>query len=52
MKAHDSHVTEMSKKDPIICFDSINTLRRHLKAVNVKVKVTPLDFTPGELRYI
>ena len=51
MKAHNRHVTEMSKKDPIVCFDSINTLRKHLKAVEIERTVSPNDFTPGRYRY-
>lgn len=47
MKAHNRHVTDLSKKDPIICFDSIETLRKHLKAARIKKKVSPLDFTDG-----
>ncbi|OWF40008.1 uncharacterized protein LOC110464377 [Mizuhopecten yessoensis] len=49
MKVHDSHVTQANKHDPFVCFDSISTLRQHLKANKVKVKVTPQDFMPGTL---
>ena len=49
MKAHNRHVTDLSKKDPIICFDSIQTLRKHLKAARIKKKVSPLDFTYGKV---
>ena len=49
MKAHNRHVTDLSKKDPIICFDSIETLRKHLKAARIKKKVSPLDFTYGKV---
>ncbi|XP_062577395.1 prolyl 4-hydroxylase subunit alpha-1-like [Saccostrea cucullata] len=47
MKAHDSHVKESSKINPLICFDTIETLRKHLKAAHKRVKVTPADFIPG-----
>ncbi|XP_033762085.1 uncharacterized protein LOC117343723 [Pecten maximus] len=49
MKAHDSHVTQANKHDPFVCFDSITTLRQHLKANGIKVKVTPQDFMPDTL---
>ena len=48
MKAHDSHVKESSKINPLICFDTIETLRKHLKAAHKRVKVTPNDFIPGQ----
>ncbi|XP_066301443.1 prolyl 4-hydroxylase subunit alpha-1-like [Branchiostoma lanceolatum] len=47
MSAHSRHVQEASKHDPIICFDSIKTLRNHLKDAGVKVKVSSQDFTEG-----
>lgn len=47
MRAHDSHVKESSKINPLICFDTIETLRKHLKTARKKVKVTPADFIPG-----
>jgi len=39
----------MKEIDPIICFDSIQTLRKHLKDLkpNTKFDVTPNDFTKG-----
>ncbi|XP_069111252.1 uncharacterized protein [Argopecten irradians] len=49
MKVHDRHVAESNKNDPFVCFDSINTLREHLKANGIKVKVTPQDFMPKTL---
>ncbi|XP_060067036.1 prolyl 4-hydroxylase subunit alpha-1-like [Ylistrum balloti] len=49
MKVHDSHIAQANKHDPFVCFDSIATLRHHLKANGVKVKVTPQDFMPGTL---
>ncbi|XP_035689841.1 uncharacterized protein LOC118425129 [Branchiostoma floridae] len=47
MGAHSRHVQETSKHDPIICFDSIKTLRNHLKDAALKVKVSSQDFTEG-----
>jgi hypothetical protein len=48
MRVHDQHVQDSSKHDPILCFDSINTLRKHLKeAKKSKLKVTPKIFTTG-----
>ncbi|XP_064647850.1 uncharacterized protein LOC135500354 [Lineus longissimus] len=48
MKAHDSHVTNTNKQDPLVCFDSIKTLRSHLKEMKkTKVKVSPKVFTKG-----
>ena len=46
IKAHDSHVKALDHQ-PLLCFDSITTLRSHLKDVNKSVKVTPNDFTQG-----
>jgi len=46
IKAHDHHVANMDKQ-PILCFDSIATLRSHLKEAKKRVKVTPNVFTPG-----
>ncbi|XP_005098251.2 uncharacterized protein LOC101861812 [Aplysia californica] len=49
IKAHDSHVKALDKQ-PLICFDSIKTLRSHLKEVKKSsVKVTPNDFTAGTI---
>lgn len=50
MRAHDSHVKESSKINPLICFDTIETLRKHIKTARKKVKVTPADFIPGQLK--
>ncbi|KAL3832523.1 hypothetical protein ACJMK2_024158 [Sinanodonta woodiana] len=48
MSAHNKHVHDASNVDPILCFDSVSTLRQHLKeAGKQQVKVTPRDFTPG-----
>ncbi|XP_022099919.1 uncharacterized protein LOC110984238 isoform X2 [Acanthaster planci] len=47
MSAHHRHVSEYSQ-DPIICFDSVDTLQRHLLNTKFhKVKVTSQDFTEG-----
>lgn len=39
----------MQEIDPIICFDSIQTLRKYLKELkpNQEFSVTPNDFTKG-----
>ncbi|CAG5117913.1 unnamed protein product [Candidula unifasciata] len=46
IKAHDSHVKALNKP-PILCFDSIATLRRHISDVKQNISVTPNDFTKG-----
>ncbi len=49
IKVHKEHVKKMQEIDPIICFDSIQTLRKHLKELkpNTEFSVTPNDFTKG-----
>jgi hypothetical protein len=49
IKVHKQHVQKMKEIDPIICFDSIQTLRKHLKDLkpNTEFNVTPNDFTQG-----
>lgn len=49
IKVHREHVKKMKSIDPIICFDSIQTLRKHLKDLkpNTNIPVTPNDFTAG-----
>ncbi|XP_055959425.1 uncharacterized protein LOC126832346 [Patella vulgata] len=47
MRAHDNHVAQASLHDPFICFDSIKTLRKHLKDAQKKIRVTPNDFMEG-----
>ena len=52
IKAHESHLTEMLKQKPIICFDSVNTLRKNLielQREKVAELVTPLDFIEGTM---
>ncbi|XP_038044858.1 uncharacterized protein LOC119719459 [Patiria miniata] len=47
MRAHLRHVSVHSE-DPIICFDSVDTLRRHLRNTQFKnMKITSEDFTEG-----
>lgn len=46
-RVHNKHVQEQSVNDPILCFDSIKTLRQHLKNVGKRVPVSPGDFTAG-----
>ena len=47
IRVHNQHVAEQSKQDPILCFDSVSTLRKHLRNVGRKTLVTPRDFTQG-----
>ncbi|KAH3717193.1 prolyl 4-hydroxylase subunit alpha-2-like [Dreissena polymorpha] len=47
IRVHDRHVQELSKDNPILCFDSIATLRKHLKNVKIQINVSPRDFTQG-----
>ncbi|XP_071102165.1 prolyl 4-hydroxylase subunit alpha-1-like [Haliotis cracherodii] len=47
MKAHDKHVQDAAKQDPILCFDSIGTLKKHLKEAKKNIRVTPNVFTHG-----
>ncbi|CAF0832575.1 unnamed protein product [Rotaria sp. Silwood1] len=49
IKVHKEHVKKMKEIDPIICFDSIQTLRKHLKDLKPlnEFHVTPNDFTKG-----
>lgn len=52
VKAHESHVTELKKQKPIVCFDSVSTLRRHLvdlKKEKISQEVTPNVFTEGTM---
>jgi len=46
-RVHNKHVQDQSTDDPILCFDSVSTLRKHLKHVGKVVKVSPRDFTDG-----
>ncbi|KAH9496891.1 hypothetical protein Btru_010087 [Bulinus truncatus] len=46
MRAHDSHV-RAANKTPILCFDSVDTLRQHIKDAKKNIQVTPNVFTPG-----
>ncbi|XP_033103273.1 uncharacterized protein LOC117106042 [Anneissia japonica] len=47
MGVHNRHVIESNKDHPIVCFDGISTLRKHLKAAKSKYKVSQRDFTNG-----
>lgn len=52
IKVHESHLAELLKQKPIICFDSISTLRKNLIELNKKQiadEVTPVDFTEGTM---
>ncbi|CAB4003501.1 probable prolyl 4-hydroxylase 10 [Paramuricea clavata] len=45
--AHDSHVTQTSKRNPLLCFDSVKTFRQNLKEVGLKIQVSSADFLEG-----
>ena len=45
--AHDSHVTQTSKLNPLLCFDSVKTFRQNLKEVGLKIQVGSVDFLEG-----
>ncbi|ESP02232.1 hypothetical protein LOTGIDRAFT_172228 [Lottia gigantea] len=47
IKAHDAHVKQASQNPPILCFDSVNTLQKHLKDAKKKIRISPKDFTEG-----
>lgn len=50
IKAHEKHLAEYSKQKPIICFDSLDTLRQHLTDLNRQKWADVVDeetFTPG-----
>ena len=45
---HDRHVSHISKVDPLICFDSLKTLKLNLKEIGLKrIKVSREDFVEG-----
>ena len=45
--AHDKHVQIGSKEPPILCFESLDTLRKNLESVKKPVKINPSIFTQG-----
>lgn len=50
IKAHNSHLAKLKKQKPIICFNSISTLRKNLIELNhekLSQTVSPLDFSQG-----
>ncbi|XP_052808216.1 uncharacterized protein LOC128237063 [Mya arenaria] len=47
MRVHNKHITEQTADDPLLCFDSISTLRKHLKHHGIRTPVSPRDFTEG-----
>ena len=50
IKVHDDHVRVLSSRKPIICFDSIKTLRKILNELDkseIAQSVTPNDFIEG-----
>ncbi|GFO37942.1 prolyl 4-hydroxylase subunit alpha-1-like [Plakobranchus ocellatus] len=46
MRAHDSHVTAYTKP-PILCFDSVKTLRKHIRDAGKDINVNSKVFTTG-----
>ncbi|XP_055875119.1 uncharacterized protein LOC106073181 isoform X1 [Biomphalaria glabrata] len=46
IRAHDNHV-KAANKTPILCFDSVDTLRSHLKDAKKNIKISPNVFTAG-----
>lgn len=49
MRVHRRHIAETEVQDPIICFDSLATLRKHLKDAGKEKKITERDFTEGTM---
>lgn len=47
MRVHKKYLEIYSKNDPILCFDSIQTLKKNLKELKLKYKVSSKDFTVG-----
>jgi hypothetical protein len=50
IKVHNDHVKVLSSRTPIICFDSIKTLRKSLNALGkseMAENITPNDFIEG-----
>ena len=44
---HDNHVTQTSKLNPLLCFDSVKTFKQNLKEVGLKIRVSKADFLEG-----
>ena len=49
IKAHDSHVTQHNKHQPIVCFSDAQTMRRYLRqaGMNWSEHVDEKDFLQG-----
>ena len=45
-RVHDKHVQSMASH-PLLCFDSLRTLRKHLEDVSHDIDVSPNDFVKG-----
>jgi hypothetical protein len=45
--AHDTHVAQTSKLNPLLCFDSLQTFRQNLKEVGLRIPVSSADFLEG-----
>lgn len=46
-RVHDKHVQDLTSLPPLLCFDSLTTLRKHLAEVKRDIHVTPNDFMKG-----
>ncbi|XP_031556482.1 probable prolyl 4-hydroxylase 7 [Actinia tenebrosa] len=47
MRVHKKYLEIFSKNDPILCFDSLPTLKKNLKELKLKYKVSNKDFIVG-----
>jgi hypothetical protein len=47
MRVHNKYLNMYTKNDPILCFDSVKTLKQNLKELKLKYKVSSKDFTHG-----
>ncbi|XP_070564959.1 uncharacterized protein [Ptychodera flava] len=47
MNVHNKHVRETDKDGPLVCFSSIDTLRKHIEDSGENIKVSEKDFTEG-----
>lgn len=44
---HNRHVSNIAKQNPIICFDGVESFRKHLQDAKLNYKVSAKDFTDG-----
>lgn len=55
IRAHEKHVMDYSSENPLICFNDIETLRKHMREfglVKLSKLLTENDFTPGKIRVV